>query len=227
MAGVELQFLPPLEEDIVTLHVEEAPTQGGVYAEIQQFPAGTEPNYITSAEVTDAVTPTDWFRIRWQNGSGNFTPYSSPIQGGTTTIVAQVMDRVILRDPGVNPIIAGQEAEAVIAWYYGVTDPYSVDPSQASPIILSGLTTLTLARVYISRLITQSLTPKWQAGLISMDASSASSAAWKNIDNMIDMANRELGRNVSTIMVLEEISVAGGFKQLKSFDVSRALIELA
>lgn len=227
MAGVELQFLPPDENDIVTLHVEEAPTAAGTFTQIQTFPAGTFPNYITRAEVTNATNATDWFRIRWEDSSGNFTPYSAPIQGGTTTIVAQLMDRVILRDPGINPLIAGQEAEAAVSWYFNADDPYSVDPARATPKILSGLTTLTLARVYTSRIITQSTTGKWSAGLVSMDSSASATNAWKNIDHMIELANRELDRNVSAIMLIEEISVAGGFKQLKSYDVSRALIELA
>lgn len=225
--AVELQFLPPETEDIVTLHVEEAISSGGPFSEVQTFPAGTYPNYIDSAVVTDAVNPEDWFRIRWEDETGNFTPYSPPIQGGTTTIVAQVMDRVILRDASVNHLIAGQESEAAVSWYYGVDDPYSVDPSEANPKVLSGLTILTLARVYLSRLITQATAGKWQAGLVSMDASASNNSAMKNIEMMIDLANRELGRNVSVIAVLEEISVAGGYKSIKSYDVSRALIELA
>lgn len=225
--AVELQFLPPETDDIVTLHVEEASSQNGPFSEIQTFPAGTPPDYIHTAIVTNADTPTDWFRIRWEDATGNFTPHSPPIQGGTTSVVAEVMDRVILRDPGVDALIAGQEAEASVSWYFGVDDPYSVSPSQANPRVLSGLTILTLARVYTGRLITSSTTGKWSAGLVSMDSSSSNSAAWKNIQNMIELANRELGKNVSIIALMEEISVAGGFRQLKSYDVSRAMIELA
>lgn len=225
--AVELQFLPPETEDIVTLHVEESISSAGPFSEVQTFPAGTYPNYIDIAVVTNAASPADWFRIRWEDETGNFTPYSSPIQGGTTTIVAQVMDRVILRDPAVNHLIAGQESEASVSWFYGVDDPYSVDPSEASPRILSGLTILTLARIYTGQLITQSTSGKWAAGLVSMDNSVSSASAWKNIENMIDLANRELGRNVSVVAVIKEIEVAGGMRQLKSFDVSRALIELA
>lgn len=225
--AVELQFLPPETEDIVTLHVEESSSQTGPFSEVQTFPAGPYPNYIHEAVVTNAANPTDWFRIRWEDGTGNFTPYSAPIQGGTTTIVAQVMDRVILRDPGVDALIAGQESEASVCWFYGADNPYDVDPTKANPRTLSGLTILTLARVYISRLITQSVSGKWQAGLVSMDSSASNNNAWKNIQNMIDLANRELGMNVSAVLLLNEITVGGGYKQLKSFDVSRALIELA
>lgn len=227
MAAVHLEFLPPADEGIVTLHVEEAPSSSGVFSEVQTFPAGTYPNYIREADVTNAASATDWFRIRWEDESGNFTPYSSPIEGGTQTVVAQVMDRVILRDPAVNPLVAGQEAEAAVQDYFGVNDPYSVDPAEATPKVLSGLTLLTLARAYTLRLITGGTQQKWTAGLVSMDQGSTASQSWDAIDRMIDLANKELGRNYSRILLMEEISVAGGLRQLKSFDVSRALIELA
>ena len=227
MASVELQFLPPDSEDIVTLHVEEAPAMGGPFTQVQTFPAGTYPNYIYTAVVDNAVSATDWFRIRWQDSAGGYTPYSDPVQGGTTTIVSQVMDRVILRDPSLDPLVVGQEAEAAVCWYFGVDDPYSVDPSQATPQILSGLTMLTLARCYVINLISQGTTTKWQAGLVSMDQSSSTKQAWDAIEKMILFANRELGRNYSAVLMLEEIAVGGGYKQLKVYDVSRLMIELA
>lgn len=228
MAGVELQFLPPSTDDIVTLHVEESADQGGPFVERQTFPAGTYPDYITSAEVTNAVNPFGWFRIRWEDTVGNFTPYSPPVLGGTTTIVAQVMDRVILRDPAVNKLVAGQEAEAAVAEYFNVDDPYSVDPARATPRILSGLTMFALARAYTLRLIQTTVTgQKWTAGLVSMDAGTMSTNSWSAIDKMIELANKELGRNYSRVLLMNEITTGGGYRQLKSFDVSRALIELA
>lgn len=227
MAGVELQFLPPDEDDIVMLHVEESSAQGGPFAEIQTFPAGMYPDYIRDADVTNATSSTDWFRIRWQDDSGNYTPYSDPVQGGTTTVVAQVMDRVILRDTDVVPLIAGQESEAAVAWYYGEPNPYDVDPSLATPQILSGLTMLTLARIYTINLLTAAgMQQKWQAGLVSMDVT-IQPASWAAIDKLIALANRQLGRNYSTVLVLAEVQVAHGYKQLVAYDASRALIELA
>jgi len=227
MASVELQFLPPDTEDITTLHVEESSAQGGPFVEIQTFPAGTYPDYITSAVVNNATSAQDWFRIRWQDAAGGYTPYSDPVQGGTTTVVSQVVDRVILRDPAIDTLVAYQEAEAVVAWYFGVADPYDVDPSQATPQILSGLTMMTLARCYVINLISSGTTVKWQAGLVSMDHSSSTKQAWDAIERMIDFANRELGRNYSAVLMLEEITVGGQYKQLKSWDVSRLLVEIA
>jgi hypothetical protein len=227
MASVELQFLPPDTEDIITLHVEEAPAPGGPFVEIQSFPAGTYPDYIYSAVVTNATSADDWFRIRWEDDAGGMTPYSDPVQGGTTTVVSQVMDRVILRDPAIDPLVAGQEAEAAICMVYGVDDPYSVDPTTVNAKELSGLTMLTLARCYVITLVSQGTTAKWQAGLVSMDHSSSTKQAWDAIEKMIEYANRELGINYSAVLLMNEITVGGGYKQLKSWDVSRLLIELA
>ena len=130
--AVELQFLPPETDDIATLHVEEAPTQLGTFTEVQTFPAGTSPDYITECVVTNATNPLDWFRIRWEDSSGGFTEYSDPVQGGTTTVVAKVMNRVILRDPAVNERVAGEEAEASVSEYFNLDDPYDADPSLAN-----------------------------------------------------------------------------------------------
>lgn len=226
--AVELKFLPPVDEGMVSLEVEEASSPTGPFTLIQEFPAGTYPTYIDRALVTNALNPLDWFRIRWLDGSGNSTPYSAPILGGTTTIVAKVMDRVILRDPSVNEIVAGQEAEAAVAEYFSVDDPYSVDPARATPRILSGLTMFALARALTLRLIQTTVTgQKWTAGLVSMDAGSMSTQSWSAIDKLIELANKELGRNYSRVLLMNEITTGGGYRQLKSFDVSRALIELA
>lgn len=229
MAAVHLEFIPPYEEGMETLHIEEAPDSTGPFTEVQTFPAGTYPEYISHVDVTNATNVLDWFRIRWEDTNGNFTPPSAPIKGGTTTLVAQVMDRVILRDPSVNPVIAGQEAEATISEYFGVDDPYSVDPAEGNPRVLSGLTLLALARSYVLRLTQSSTTgQKWTAGLVSMDAgSSQATQSWVAVDRMIDLANKELGRGYSRVMLMKEITVAGGLSQLKSVDVSRAIIELA
>jgi hypothetical protein len=227
MAAVHLEFLPPDEDNIISLRVEEASSMLGVYTEKATIPAGTYPNYIRDADVTGVTSGNDWFRIRWADSNGNFTPYSAPIQGGTITIVAQVMDRTILRDPLINPLVAGQEAEAAVSQYFMVDDPYSVPSSEATPKILSGLTLLTLARAYTLRLITGGTQQKWTAGLVSMDQGSTATQSWAAIDKMIELANNELGRNYSRILLVEEINVAGGVRQLKSFDVSRALIELS
>jgi hypothetical protein len=226
--AVELQFLPAEEEGMVTLHVEQSSLQGGPFTEIQSFPAGTYPNYIHEAVVTNATDPSYWFRIRWEDASGNYTPFSDPVQGGTTSIVAQVMNRVILRDPSVETLIAGQEAEAAVSEYFNVDDPYSVEASKVNPRILSGLTLLTLARAYTVRLITGAgQTARWSAGLISMQSGTTSTQSWDAIDKMVTLANRELQRNYSAVLLLNEITVGGRYQQLKGVDLSRTLIEFA
>lgn len=226
MAAVELQFLPPDEDGITTLYVEEASSQGGPYSQIQSFSAGIYPDYITRAVVTTASSTTNWFRIRWQDSFGRYTSFSDPIQGGTTTIVSKVMNRTILRDSSIDALVAGQEAEVVISEYFGVVDPYAVSPTLAPPRILAGLTLLTLARLYALRLIEQGSTHDWSAGLITMSITS-NEQAWKQINRIIELANRDLNRNYSAILLMKEIAVAGGQKKLKVYDVSRSMIELA
>lgn len=225
--AVELQFLPAEEEGMVTLHVEEASSKDGPFALVQSFPAGTYPTYIHEVVVTNAQATLDWFRIYWEDSNGSYTPHSSPVQGGSSTIVAQVMDRVMLRDPAVEPLIAGQEAEASVSEYFNVDDPYAVEVSKASPRVLSGLTLLTLARCYTVRLITGSgQTARWSAGLVSMQSGQTTTQSWDAIDRMVNLANKELQRNYSAVLLMEEISVAHGYKQLKGVDLTRTLYEL-
>src|SRR3954447_21503524 len=99
MATVTLDFKPPTDPDIVTLHVQEAPTSAGVFTSLATHPAGTYPDYISEITITDAVSATDWFRIAWENASGGLTPYSEAMPGGTTTYLSKLIDRVMLRMP--------------------------------------------------------------------------------------------------------------------------------
>jgi hypothetical protein len=60
-----------------------------------------------------------------------------------------------------------------------------------------------------------------------MDNSSSNSAkSTETIRALIDLANRDLGRNFSVILLLKEVAVAGGMKQLKGVDLSRLLMEI-
>jgi hypothetical protein len=226
VAKLTLNFLPPLEPNIVKLHVYESPTQAGSFAEIEfSTDVGVYPNYISRYTVQNANSATDWFAIAWEDSDGIVSDLSEPIQGGTTTLVQILIDRLMLRDASLNENIAAQEAEAAIAEYYNVIDPLTVDPA-ISPRILSGLTFMALARAYIARMVTASQANKWSAGIVSMDVSTATKTSWDNIDRLIEMANKELGRNYSTILLLKEVEVASGMLQLKSVDVSRSIIEV-
>jgi hypothetical protein len=149
-----------------------------------------------------------------------------PVQGGTSSVVAQVVDRMMLRDPTLNENIAVQEAEAVISFYFNVLDPYTVDPATVTPSQLSGLTMLALARCYVVNMLTVGQTQSYTAGLIQQNTGSVTKQQG-NIDGLITMANRLLGISTSFVALIEEIAVAGGdYKKLVAVDLSRTIIEV-
>src|SRR5262245_28257796 len=104
MATVRLDFTPPGIPDVTKLHIEEAPASGGPFVEIEQVASGTYPNYISYYVTQNASSATYWFRIRWETSQGAFTPYSGALQGGTKTLVQEIVDRVMLRNPSLNEI---------------------------------------------------------------------------------------------------------------------------
>lgn len=232
MAVVPLKFIPPSEDNIVALRIYEGVSNQGPFNQIERVTSiGTYPNYIDEHETTLAASGTDWFTIAWEDSAGYVGPMSQAVQGGTDTLVGILVARIMLRDSTINEIIAAQEAEAAISEYFGVDDPFSVSPSSVSPRILSGLTSLALARSYITKAIisTSTANAKWTAGIVSMDNSSTSSSSTNlaaTVKSLLDMANRDLGRNYSVILLMEEITVAGGFKQIVAADLSRAIVEI-
>lgn len=232
MAVVPLKFIPPVEDNIVALRIYEAATKDGPFNQIERTTAiGTAPNYIDEYETTLAASGTDWFTIAWEDDKGFTSPLSQPVQGGTDTLVGILVARIMLRDSTINEIIAAQEAEAAISEYFGVDDPFSISAASVSPRILSGLTSLALARSYITKAITSTTTAnaKWTAGIVSMDnsqSSSSSSNLTDTVKSLLEIANRDLGRNYSVILLMEEIQVAGGFRQIVAADLSRSIIEV-
>jgi hypothetical protein len=217
MASVTLDFLPPIEEDIVALRIYEASAPDQPFNEIERTTAvGTFPSYIDTYTSTLAASATDWFSIAWENAGGVISPLSAPVQGGTSSLVGMITDRVMLRDPALNENVVEQEAEWAVADYF-MADPFSIDPTTVAPKVMRGLVTLTMVRSYLSQLISSTQANKWTAGLVSMDTSTGSqTSSDKNIDRLIEMANRDLNRTYSTILLAEEVAVAGGYKQSHS-----------
>jgi len=217
MASVPLDFTPPIEPDITELHIEEASSKDGPFNEIETVTAvGAYPDYISRYTTSLATALNDWFRIRWKDSKGAYTPYSEPLQGGTTTLVQQIVNRVMLRDPMADENVALQEAEAVISDVFRVDDPYTIDPATVTPKQKSGITFLTLARTYLSSIVTSiaaGTSDSYTAGLVSQSAGTASqseiSKGLSNIEQLIEWANRDLGLSFSVVMLLEEIEVAG------------------
>lgn len=230
MASVPLNFLPPQADNIVALHIYEAGAKDGPYVEIERTTAvGTYPNYISDYTTTFATSTGDWFAIAWEDDAGNVGEMSAGVLGGSSSLTQKIVDRVALRDASLDERVVAQEADAVISDYFGVLDPYTIDPATVSPAVISGLTMLTMARAMIAKTLTSSSTAnKWAAGIVSMDNSttSGSSNPTATIEKLIDLANKQLGRNYSVILLMEEIEVAGGVKQIVAADVSRSIIEV-
>jgi hypothetical protein len=231
-ASVYLDFIAPNEiPDLVALHIFEAANSAGPFNEIEVVTAiGTQGSYITSYTTDKALATTDWFTIQWRNSKGALTDMSMPVQGGSQSLVAEIVSRALLRDPSLNEAIVAQEAEIAVSEYYGTQDPLSI-PVQGVPLkTLSGLTYFTMARSYVAKASSTTTTAggKWVAGLVSLDTSSSSKTtnAWDNIEALLRIANRELGRSYSVILLLEEIEVAGRYKQLVAADLSRNIIEV-
>ena len=203
MASVPLKFNPPEEEGLVALLIEEGPSDVGPFVQIEEvLNVGTYPDYIAEYTTDDAVSAVNWFRIRWRDDKGAHTPYTSPMQGGTTTLVAKVKDRVKQRDPSLVDAVVYQEVEAIVAEYFGVEDPY--DPTlTASYKVLNGLTYLALARSYIFRLIQAGDLESAQLGLVKFTNSKGQGTV--DIDALIDLANVNLGINTSRILQMEDI----------------------
>src|SRR5215831_20111161 len=132
--SVSLEFIPPDEPDLKALHVYESPTSTGTFNSIDSTASiGAYPNWITRYTTALATAITDWFAIAWENTAGVVGELSAPLQGGSTTLVSELVNRVLLRDPTLNHIIVGQEAETAIAEYYNVSNPYSIDMSTVTP----------------------------------------------------------------------------------------------
>jgi len=233
MAKVLLNFLPPIEENIVALRIHESAEMTGPFMEFERVTAiGTYPSYLTRYTTSLATRADDWFAIQWEDSNGIVSDLSAPIQGGTTSLVQILNDRMLLRDPSLDENIAAQEAEAAISSYYGTVDPYGIDPTTVSPAILSGLTLLSLARSYLFTAVSAATSnvQKFTAGLVTLDKGSSSTSSSKGITDLeaiIKVANGMLGKNFSIIGMIQEIEVADGVKQIVGADLSRLIIEVA
>jgi hypothetical protein len=222
MASIPLTFVPPTEDDITTLHIYESnlPTSG--FVEIDSTPAGVYPNYITEYTTANAASLTDWFAIQWSNAAGARSPLSAPIQGGQTTLIGEIVERVMLRarTMDLDENIVVQEAEATVAWVYKVSDPYSIDVNTVSPLWITELANLTLvASLYVNTTISSSgASSSYTAGMIS-ETNTATQAAQTRIYDMIDKlekrALRRLGLGgslIASIDVSQYITKISGVK---------------
>lgn len=228
MPSVHLTFTPPAREGFTKLYIYEAPAVDGTFVLRETITAiGEFPDYIREYSTDQALNVYDWFAIQWEDNKGVQTDISASVRGGSTTLVGQVVNRMLLRDPTLDEIIAQQEAEAAVADYYSVIDPYAIAYANISPMIISGLTNLALVRSYLTRVITATTAgSSWTAGIVAMKDSSGGSQSLDSLKALLAMANRDLGKSLSLKFLMAEIEVAGGYRQLVSADISRLIVEV-
>jgi hypothetical protein len=229
MASVYLNFVPPNDvPDLIKLHIYEATAQAGPFSEIEAVTEiGSPGRYITDYTTDQATATTDWFAIQWENSKGVFSTMSSAIQGGTTSVVSEIVDRVMLRDPTLKEQIVAQEAAGVVEGYYRTLTP---DPSTVTMNQMSGLTLLTMARCYLLRVATGAGTSQsWSAGLITERfATTTATQTLKSIEDLIRVANSWLGRTYTVVALMQEVDVAsngGSTSRLTGVDISRSLYD--
>jgi len=230
MASVYLNFIPPNDvPDLVALHIYEAPAQNGPFSEIEAVTSVGSPGaYITAYTTDQALSETDWFAIQWENSKGAFSELSSAIQGGTTNVVSEIVERVMLRDPTLKEQIVAQEAEAVVWSFYGANPP---PLDEINPKTLSGLTLLTMAQCYIVRISAGiGTTTSYTAGLITQKTDThAQTASMDTIRDLVAAANSLLGRSFSIVALMPEVESRyggnGSFNELVGADTTRAIVE--
>ena len=218
MAAVELDFLPPTDPDIVKLHIYAAADENDIFNIIETVDeVGEYPTYITRYTTTLAPSPDWWFQIEWENSKGALSARSNPIQGGSTTAVNEIVERVLQRDPTLNENVVANVVEANLEGYFKA-DPYTVDYSTLSYRQREGLTILSLA-FSLEVSTAGGETSRYTAGLVSEETKQDS----KDMKELIKLANKWLGLPTSRIAQMEEIAIGVGLTK-KEKDQSRLLI---
>jgi len=228
MASVFLNFTPPDREDLTKLRIFEATDAAGPWNEIEVVTdIGSYPNYISSYTTNLATSAVNWFSIQWEDAKGAQTDQSNAIQGGTETLVGEIVDRVLVRDNTLDEQVVLAETEALLERYFR-QDPYTVDPASVGYATKNSLAKMVQAKSMYSKVISSSSSSdSWTAGLVSMKASSGSATqTLEIIDNLMAEAARELGVGVSIVAQMMEIPIAGGMSRIVSADISRLLIEV-
>lgn len=191
--SVPLDFLPPEEPDFTKLHIYESDNPETGFAEIEVVTdIGQYPDYITRWVTDKANHTNDWFSIQWEDAKGSLTEMSAAVQGGTRTLVGEIVERVQQRDAEgrIDPNVIAQNAEAVIQFIYKV-DPYTLMEEDVDYTERNALADLTMVAVKFEEIIDRSTDPYgYTAGMVS-----ESSLDMKNaIDALTKMESRALKR---------------------------------
>lgn len=218
MAAVALNFVPPDVPDLTALVIMESDAEDGVYNVIETVTEiGDYPTYITRYTTTNATSQFAWFKIKWTDSKGAETPLSMAIQGGSSTTVGVIIDRVLNRSPMADEQTVQHVTEAVVEKYFK-TDPYEVVWANLNYKQREGLTLLSLAFSTMAQQASGG-TKKYTAGLVSEEVSDEGG----DVSELIKLANMWLGISSSVIAQMEEIAIAGGLKKVEK-DQSRLLL---
>lgn len=227
MASVPLSFAPPTEPDIANLHIFESDNALTGFVEIDIVTAGIFPDYITRYTTHLASRADNWFAIAWENTEQVLSPLSAPIKGGTTTLIGELVDRVLLRSPDQDENVVLQEAEATISFVYKVPDPYTIDISTVNRLWLTELTNLTLVAaqyVYVANLASSGV--EYTVGMVSQGVVKGDAGAVLDaLERLERRALRRLGIGGSLIGKIQERYDTGfAITAVKTtFDTSRLL----
>lgn len=224
MAKVPLTFRPPTDPDIVRLHIFESDNPSTGFTEIDSVAAGVYPEYITHYTTLLASAADDWFAIQWENAQGVLSPISASVKGGTTTLIGELIERVLLRSPELDENIVAQEVEATLSYIYKKDDPYIIDPVTVNFLWMTELTNLALAAsLYVVYVQDTARARDYTAGMIS-ERNTLDPRALDNIERLERRALRRLGIGGSLIA---SISVSDSKFQVTgtktNFDASRLL----
>ena len=142
---------------------------------------------------------------------GAETELTQAIQGGVKTLVSEITERCLQRMPRLSLQVVTQEAEGSIQVYLGeTTDPY--DPTlldQTSYRERNGLTYMTIARTLMGEMLMSSAVQQAQMGLISFKSANTTQML-KNVQELMRMAESDLGISGSRVLDMERIVIAYG-----------------
>lgn len=218
MPSVHLRFSAPAREDLTKLHIFEAASPAGPFiTPIETVNLVTEgivfPDYISEYTTDQAANTTDWFAIQWEDEGGAKTEISNAMQGGTTTLVGEIIDLVNERDHTLDEQTVRQESEFAIESFFG-KDPYTVDSETTTYRIRIGLARVVQARAMLNRLAATSSSGSgsgWTAGLVSMKSSTDSQGASESLIRwLLQEAGNLLGWNYARVAQMATMTIAGG-----------------
>lgn len=226
MASVHLDFTPPDQEDLDQLVIYESVSPDGPWASIEIIDdIGEYPDYISEYTTAEANATSNYFAIDWIDTNGANVGLSNAIQGGTETLIGEIIHRVLRRDPELDEVVVSQEAKVVMDEVFrDVPDPTIENTSSK---VLSAVTLLTMARVYEMSLIEDSGNGGWVSGLVSIrNDPAALDNKLKAIDRMVQQALRELGWGGSRVAQILMPPIINGLSEIVSADISRLQIEV-